>query len=131
MTICLMIGCSLEVLLLQLDAIEILEHTHSVEVMVYQYDKPFGYVCWMTSIPTIFHIFYFGGTLNFPVGWHGNQSKYYGTPKLYNKIFQCSGVYPPGVKNTRFNHFCPYFNDATPHVCISVSPLCVPIPPMP
>jgi hypothetical protein len=26
---------------------------HSVEVMVYQYDKFFGYGCWMTSIPTM------------------------------------------------------------------------------
>src|ERR1700733_11031349 len=26
---------------------------HSVEVMVYQYDKLFGYGCWMTSIPTM------------------------------------------------------------------------------
>ena len=28
-------------------------HQHSVEVMVYQYDKLFGYGCWMTSIPTM------------------------------------------------------------------------------
>ena len=33
--------------------------THSVEVMVYQYDKLFGYGCWMTSIPTLTHIFIF------------------------------------------------------------------------
>ena len=26
---------------------------HSVEVMVYQYDKLFGYGCWMTSILTM------------------------------------------------------------------------------
>src|ERR1700733_13709525 len=32
---------------------------HSVEVMVYQYDKLFGYGCWMTSIPTINYIFIF------------------------------------------------------------------------
>ena len=32
---------------------------HSVEVMVYQYDKLFGYGCWMTSIPTLTHIFIF------------------------------------------------------------------------
>ena len=38
---------------------------HSVEVMVYQYDKLFGYGCWMTSIPTITHIFIFLGYLEF------------------------------------------------------------------
>ena len=37
----------------------------------------------------------------------------------------CSGVYPPGVMNARFNHFLPYFNNVTSHVRISVSPLCV------
>ena len=62
---------------------------HSVEVMVYQYDKLFGYGWWMTSILTITHIFYFWGTLNFPVGCHGNQFKYYSTPKVYNKILKC------------------------------------------
>ena len=35
------------------------DHPHSVEVMVYQYDKLFGYGCWMTSIPTLTHIFIF------------------------------------------------------------------------
>ena len=29
--------------------------THNVEAMVYQYDRFFGYGCWMTSIPTITH----------------------------------------------------------------------------
>ena len=38
-------------------------------------------------------------------------------------VYVCSGVYPPGVKNARFNHFHPYFDNATSHVCISVSPL--------
>jgi hypothetical protein len=33
--------------------------SHSVEVMVYQYDKLFGYGCWMTSIPTMSHMFIF------------------------------------------------------------------------
>ena len=32
---------------------------HSVEVMVYQYDKLFGYGCWMTSVLTLTHIFIF------------------------------------------------------------------------
>ena len=35
--------------------------SHSVEVMVYQYDKLFGYGWWMTSILTITHIFIFLG----------------------------------------------------------------------
>ena len=26
---------------------------HNIEVMVYQYDRFFGYGCWMTSIPTM------------------------------------------------------------------------------
>ena len=34
-------------------------YIHSVEVMVYQYDIHFGYGCWMTSIPTLTHIFIF------------------------------------------------------------------------
>ena len=67
-------------------------YRHSVEVMVYQYDKLFGYGWWMTSILTINPLFlYFWGTLNFPVGCHGNQFKYYSTPKVhvYNKILKC------------------------------------------
>ena len=32
---------------------------HNVEVMVYQYDRFFGYGYWMTSIPTITHILIF------------------------------------------------------------------------
>src|ERR1700733_4459 len=40
--------------------------SHSVEVVVYQYDKPFGYGCWMTSITTMNHIFIFLGYSEFP-----------------------------------------------------------------
>src|ERR1700733_2529975 len=40
--------------------------SHSVEVIVYQYDKLLGYGCWMTSIPTISHIFIFLGYSEFP-----------------------------------------------------------------
>ena len=54
--------------------------SHSMEVIVY--DKIFGYGWLMTSILTITHILYFWGTLNFPVHWHGNQFKYYSTPKI-------------------------------------------------
>ena len=36
--------------------LKMLYESHSVEVMVYQYDKFFGYGCWMTSIPTMNHI---------------------------------------------------------------------------
>src|SRR3984885_12611913 len=39
---------------------------HSVEAVVYQYDKPFGYGCWMTSITTMNHIFLFLGYSEFP-----------------------------------------------------------------
>jgi hypothetical protein len=39
---------------------------HSVEVMVYQYDKLFGYGWLMTSILTISHIFIFLGYFEFP-----------------------------------------------------------------
>src|SRR3984885_8202403 len=39
---------------------------HSVEVMVYQYDKHFEYGCWMTSIPTMSHIVTFLGYSEFP-----------------------------------------------------------------
>src|ERR1700733_6192086 len=50
---------------------------HSVEVMVYQYDKLFGYGCWMTSVPTISHIFIFCcillGYCNISIGCHGNH----------------------------------------------------------
>src|ERR1700730_8098245 len=40
---------------------------HSVEVMVYQYDKLLGYGCWMTSIPTMSHHFLFLGYSEFPI----------------------------------------------------------------
>src|ERR1700733_2006041 len=40
---------------------------HSVEVMVYQYDKLLGYGCWMTSIPTMSHILIFLGYSEFPI----------------------------------------------------------------
>ena len=40
--------------------------SHSVEAVVYQYDKPFGYGCWMTSITTMNHIFIFLGYSEFP-----------------------------------------------------------------
>src|ERR1700733_1438555 len=39
---------------------------HSVEVMVYQYDKHFEYGCWMTSTPTMSHIVTFLGYSEFP-----------------------------------------------------------------
>ena len=39
---------------------------HNVEVMVYQYDKLFGYGYWMTSISTMSHIFIFLGYSEFP-----------------------------------------------------------------
>ena len=39
--------------------IELQNYLHSMEVMVYQYDIHFGYVCWMTSIPTLTHLFIF------------------------------------------------------------------------
>ena len=45
----------------------LLQHeSHSVEVMVYQYDKLFGYGWWMTSILTITHIFIFLGYSEIP-----------------------------------------------------------------
>ena len=40
--------------------------SHNVEVMVYQYDKLFGYGYWMTSISTMSHIFIFLGYSEFP-----------------------------------------------------------------
>ena len=50
---------------------------HNVEVMVYQYDRFFGYDYWMTSIPTITHIAIFCcillGYCNIWIGCHGNQ----------------------------------------------------------
>ena len=55
----------------------------NVEVMVYQYDRFFGYGYWMTSIPTITHILIFCcillGYCNIWIGRHANQlgnSKY-------------------------------------------------------
>src|ERR1700733_9394861 len=47
-------------------SLSMLVSLHSVEVMVYQYDKLLGYGCWMTSIPTISHIFIFLGYSEFP-----------------------------------------------------------------
>src|ERR1700733_3584241 len=35
--------------------------------MVYQYDKPFGYGCWMTSSPAMSRIFIFLGYSKFPI----------------------------------------------------------------
>src|ERR1700733_6780600 len=40
---------------------------HSMEVMVYQYDKNFGYGCWMTSSPAMSCIFLFLGYSKFPI----------------------------------------------------------------
>ena len=53
-----------------------------MEVMVYQYDKLFGYGCWMTSIPTMFHIFVFLGYSEFPswLAWQPIQILWY--PKI-------------------------------------------------
>ena len=42
------------------------DFNHSMEAVVYQYDKPFGYGCWMTSITTMNHIFIFLGYSEFP-----------------------------------------------------------------
>src|ERR1700733_3165642 len=44
----------------------IYHYLHAVEVVVYQYDKPFGYGCWMTSITTMNHILIFLGYSEFP-----------------------------------------------------------------
>ena len=56
---------------------------HNMEVMVYQYDRFFGYGYWMTSSPTITHILIFCciflGYCNMWIGCHANQpgnSKY-------------------------------------------------------
>jgi len=40
-------------------SLSFIRSNHSMEVMVYQYDKLFGYGCWMTSIPTLTHILIF------------------------------------------------------------------------
>ena len=47
--------------------------------MVYQYDKPFGYGWWMTSILTITHIFIFLGYFVFPswLAWQPIQILWY------------------------------------------------------
>ena len=57
---------------------------HSVEVMVYQYDKLFGYGCWMTNIPTITHSFIFLGYSEFSSWLPWQPIQYYSTPKVTN-----------------------------------------------
>ena len=50
----------------RLEMLKLTPSYHSVEVMVYQYDKLFGYDWWMTNILTITHIFIFLGYSEFP-----------------------------------------------------------------
>ena len=62
---------------------------HSVEVMVYQYVKLFGYGWWMTSILTKTHIFIFFGYSEFPSWLPWLPIQILQNPKVYNKIFKC------------------------------------------
>ena len=59
---------------------------HSMEVMVYQYDKLFGYGCWMTSIPTMNQIGIFcciiWGTVIFELVGMPNNWEIQSTPKI-------------------------------------------------
>ena len=52
---------------------------HGGNGILYQYGKLFGYGCWMTSIPTIFHIFVFLGYSEFPswLAWQPIQILWY------------------------------------------------------
>ena len=54
---------------------------HNMEVMVYQYDRFFGYGYWMTSIPTITHILIFCCIL-FGVLWYLNWLPWQPTGKF-------------------------------------------------
>ena len=56
--------------------------TVTQQVVVYQYDKPFGYGCWMTSITTMNHILIFLGYSEFPrwLPWQPIQISQY--PKI-------------------------------------------------
>ena len=59
---------------------------HNVEVMVYQYDRFFGYGYWMTSIPTITYILifvvYFWGTVIFELVAMPTNWEIQSTPKI-------------------------------------------------
>src|ERR1700733_10132268 len=77
---------------------------HSVEAMVYQYDKLFGYGCWMTSIPIMSHILIFLGYSEFPswLPWQPIQILQY--PKIIQQnipimvgILVIQQPYPKGL----------------------------------
>src|ERR1700733_6288887 len=57
---------------------------HSVEVIIYQFSKLFGYGSWMTSIPTIAHSFIFLGYSEFSSWLPWQLIQYYSTPKVTN-----------------------------------------------
>ena len=76
------IPSSIRNMLIDYKGLSVSTSSHSMEVMVYQYDKLFGYVCWMTGIPTIIHIFVFLGYSEFPswLAWQPIQILRY--PKI-------------------------------------------------
>src|ERR1700733_4460 len=71
---------------------------HSVEVVVYQYDKPFGYGCWMTSITTMNHIFIFLGYSEFPRWLPWQPPGKFRVPQKYkNVVHGCDTSHPTTI----------------------------------
>src|ERR1700733_659639 len=72
--------------------------SHSVEVVVYQYDKPFGYGCWMTSITTMNHIFIFLGYSEFPRWLPWQPPGKFRVPQKYkNVVHGCDTSHPTTI----------------------------------
>ena len=104
---------------------------HNVEVMVYQYDRFFGYGYWMTSIPTITHILIFCcillGYCNIWIGCHANQlgnSKYPKNIKMWVmvRILVIHQPYPKSLSYwyTITSMLC--WHQGTCHIIVILSP---------
>src|ERR1700733_14118523 len=69
-----------------------------MEVVVYQYDKPFGYGCWMTSITTMNHIFIFLGYSEFPRWLPWQPPGKFRVPQKYkNVVHGCDTSHPTTI----------------------------------